>query len=625
MNRPTMLISALCSDLLTQHNLPTSKDLEVIQDRVKREGESFLFLTLPHLGSALETGLERGFLLRSDIGSFGHDKGSMLPRFLGGLWKKIFSRDGRLLQEPDGDAIFAIRQISYFMKKPKQLASESRNRKAIRKFRTVEEELERYTKICKEEFPLLRSVSNILWGNIFYDIHPEILVCRHGPGATAERKSANSRFTITHWNDRSQATFPLDIHGVSSFWEHSDLENVVLLSEEQEIPVRVVQVPKTMKTPRTIAIEPSHVQYMQQGLMQYVVQRIEKHRLTRDSIRFLDQSVNSDRARASSISRRSATLDLSDASDRVHLDLVKNIFKNSPLLPYLLSCRSGTALLPDSKQPLSLRKFASMGSAMCFPVEAMVFYTLIQVALHYYHNEVPTERSIKRFSREIAVYGDDLIIPTYSRAIVEACLQAVGLQVNQSKSFSEGFFRESCGGDFYKGYEVTPVYLRHLPIARFDHSNVEVLASLVATTNQLYKGGLWKTCQVLRDIINAALPRKWTVPLSQYVTSGISYFSLVSTQVTKFSFSLNSWTQKYLQLCPTKCSDPLSSMSSSLLKSLGGKKDQSQLGKPMGSWKENFPLSWVYQGVCSFDSSVKRGSFKVKSRWFNALIGIKVY
>ena len=411
MKRPTMLYRALVEEILRQHDLSASKDLQTIEGRIGKEGDGFLAISLPRLGSALETGLERGFITRSDCPSFGHDRRGTLPRLFKGLFMKIFHSDGRLKDQPDCDAIFALRQVCFWSKKPKALASNARNKAALRRFRSIEEELEAFGRICSESDPILERVSNILWTDIFSDISTTTFDCRHGPGVTAERKSANSRFQLTHWNRRSEECFPADVYAIKNFGDYAELENIHFLSEDEEIPVRITLVPKTMKTPRIIAIEPSHVMYMQQGLMNYVTKNIESHRLTRGSIRFRDQSANRDSARCASLNRKRATLDLSDASDRVHNALVNNVFKNSPILDYLQACRSSHAILPDDKTPLKLRKFASMGSAMCFPVEAMVFYTVIQVALHYLSGITPTHASIARYSRDIEIYGMTLLSP----------------------------------------------------------------------------------------------------------------------------------------------------------------------------------------------------------------------
>nr|QXV72597.1 MAG: RNA-dependent RNA polymerase [Grapevine-associated levi-like virus 6] len=403
--------------------------------------------------------------------------------------------------------------------------------------------------------------------------------------------------TSDFWTLRASHVFPLDIHGISSFSHWEKLSNVRLLGSRKEPPVRVISVPKTMKTPRIIAIEPSHIQYMQQGLMRYITPRLESHPIIGQSVHFSDQSINRDGARRCSIRKNRATMDLSEASDRVHNELVKNVFKNSPLLPYLQACRSETALVPGEKTSRVLEKFASMGSAVCFPTEAMVFYTLVLVGYHYHYGITPTRSSIKRFSSSIDVYGDDIICQSTVAGTVRATLEAFGLRVNQSKSFVKGFFRESCGGDYYKGTDVTPVYLRNrIPDGRRDPVGPTIIESLVATSNQLYKKGYWRSCQLLRDWIDQLA--KTRIPRCPYEGEGIFYQSAMFTTQCRYSRTLHTYTQRRIVLSPIKVRDSASG-EGSLLRALtvGG------------------------EHQIDFDHCVKRGAFKVKHRWVSATLG----
>lgn len=605
MKRPKSLYYVLVEEILFQHDLASSKDLKTISDRIEKEGESFLSITLPSLGAALETALEDGFLTRQSCPGFGHDRRGTLPRLFGGLFRKIFSKSGTILPDACPDAIYGIRQLCNWFKKPKASCTPSREREAVAKYRKTEEDLKRFRDICSTDDPIMTQVSNILWGgSIFSDLSPEKLIPRHGPGATAEKLSANSRYEIRTWYKRSEPCFPVDLYCSPNIGDVESMDRISLLDEECELPVRVVLVPKTVKTPRVIAIEPSHVQYMQQGLMLYLTEKIETHRLTKESIRFRDQSVNNDGARRASLDRKRATLDLSDASDRVHYELVRNIFKNSPLLPYLEQSRSRKALLPDSETPLEIEKFASMGSAVCFPVEAMVFYTLIHVALHYYSGLTPTFASIAKFSRDIDVYGDDIIVPTWSRRIVQTALEAVGLKVNEKKSFSRGFFRESCGGDYYKGYDVTPIYLRHQCPDELHHFDSTQVMSLVETSNQLYKKGLWKSCQHLRTILERGL--RTSIPRTPYKGAGLTWYSACFMTKLHWCQEHQGYVQKRIVYEPKKIGD-VASETGKLMKAL------LSLSHRRGSKSSSFELD--------FDRSVKRGVFKMKRRWVSATIG----
>lgn len=96
MKRPTMLFMCLVEEILRQHNLSASKDLQTIASRLEKEGEGFLSLSLPSLGASLEKALEDGLLTRQSTPSFGHDRRKTIPRFLKGLFSKIFSDVGIL-------------------------------------------------------------------------------------------------------------------------------------------------------------------------------------------------------------------------------------------------------------------------------------------------------------------------------------------------------------------------------------------------------------------------------------------------------------------------------------------------------------------------------------------------
>jgi len=160
-----MLLCVLIEEILSQHSLPANKDVETVQRRVENEGESFMTLTLPELGAALEAALESGFLTRQMCPSFGHNKRETLPRFLGGLFRKIFSEDGHLREDADPDAIFGVRQICYWHKKPKATCDDRRVKAAIDRYLSVEEDLRKYTDLCinLKYDTLFRRVSDIIW------------------------------------------------------------------------------------------------------------------------------------------------------------------------------------------------------------------------------------------------------------------------------------------------------------------------------------------------------------------------------------------------------------------------------------------------------------------------------
>jgi hypothetical protein len=417
---------------------------------------------------------------------------------------QVFDKDGKLLDSPSITAIIHVRQFCRMWKKINLECSSERNRAAINGYIKCEQDLESMildpNSSDSRRFSI---VSGILWSNVLSKVHNSILdqtlVPKHGPGVVADRISNNSKYIWRRWHQRLEHLFPVSkfaYHNEIGYLECSDV--LSLLNPDQEQPVRVVFVPKTVKTPRVIAVEPACNQYIQQALSTKLCSLIERDRLTGGHVNFTDQSVNAKLALESSKSGNFATLDLSEASDRVHNSVVKLLLSSAPLvLEAVQSCRSTSAKLPDGTLR-SLSKFASMGSALCFPIEAMVFYTICVERIIRKLNLPLSAKSVAYASNLVFVYGDDLIVPKDMVESVITGLEAFGLKVNHCKSFWTGKFRESCGVEAYDGVDVTTSYFRRvLPNSRRD---VRSIISAVELGNQLHNKWFFKTATLLFDI-----------------------------------------------------------------------------------------------------------------------------
>jgi len=203
---------------------------------------------------------------------------------------------------------------------------------------------------------------------------------------------------------------------------------------------------------------------------------------------------------------------MSEASDRVGLEHVESMLENLPCFrKWVLACRSTRAELPDG-QTIVLKKFASMGSALCFPIEALVFYTSIIASRIQAAGDRVDRRSVHHYGRDVYVYGDDLIVPADEAPVICDDLEALGFKVNRRKSFWNGKFRESCGVDAYAGQQVTPVYLRaDVPT---DRTDVVGLLSTMSTTEQLYSAGMWETAAALREAVEEIFGSLPEVPVN---------------------------------------------------------------------------------------------------------------
>lgn len=208
MKIPTMLTEALLAQASLDLGLSVKRDIEVIRYRVEHEGLSFLTISLPALSDALERGLESGLLtIPCGFARFGR-----LPHLFGGFFRRVFSRDGKLLDEPNVECIYYIRQLCRFWKKLKIGCTPEREAAAERQFIKVEEELLSVTQDMQRMDKVLDEVSRTLWFRVFPELDHSEFICRHGPGATAERLLSNERWRISKWYDRWEYTFPVDYH-----------------------------------------------------------------------------------------------------------------------------------------------------------------------------------------------------------------------------------------------------------------------------------------------------------------------------------------------------------------------------------------------------------------------------
>jgi len=414
--------------------------------------------------------------------------------------ERIFSPDGVLRTKADPDCVFAIRQICLFAKKLKLPCTRAREKAAESAFVQCESDLRSHVQVGNLA-DIFDSVSRIVWSDILSGGNPiNEYIPKHGPGTTEEGLRGNRKYRFPSWPLRLDREFPFvqfGIGSISNFPSGLDDHPVRMTSTRDETPVRVVFVPKTQKTPRVIAIEPVCMQYMQQAIATWLVPRIELlGAYTSGHVNFRDQSVNAKMALSSSKDGKFATLDMSEASDRVSSRLVWRMLSICPeFRRQVFACRSTRATLPSGRL-VHLRKFASMGSALCFPIESMVFYIAILSIRLQKSGDSVTPHNVRKHMMGVFVYGDDLIVPTDEAPAICETLSAFALKVNAHKSFWNGNFRESCGMDAFAGVDVTPVYVRRMcPVDRTDSHGV---ASLVSLANQFYLKGLWGTCKFLR-------------------------------------------------------------------------------------------------------------------------------
>jgi len=478
-------------------------DIKTVQCRFEHEGLSFLTITLPGFGKDFEKSLSQGFVDRSSFTGFRWRAG--LPRFLGGFLDLVFDRgSGLLLDVPSIDAILAIRQLALMYSKVAFPCSDAREKQAILNYVRCEKDVrEQDASLSLADMADFKRISSLLFSGLFARVDHAVyygeLIPKHGPGATADKLRGNAKYEQRTWTERLEEVFPSGEYLLPSWSYYDQLDAINILEPGAEIPVKVISVPKTQKTPRIIAVEPTAMQYAQQAVLEAILKALKRFDYLSMIVGFDDQTPNQRMARNGSRDGSEATLDLSDASDRVSNQLVRAMLEPHPHLHRAVdACRSRTADVPGEGK-LRLAKFASMGSALCFPFEAMVFTTLIFLGIERELNKPLSRDSVKLFSDKVRVYGDDIIIPTEFVQPVVGVLESFGSRVNADKSFWTGKFRESCGKEYYDGHDVSVVKVRQAFPTHREHATGVI--SIVSLRNQFYFAGYWQTCKWLDGVI----------------------------------------------------------------------------------------------------------------------------
>lgn len=208
---------------------------------------------------------------------------------------------------------------------------------------------------------------------------------------------------------------------------------------------RFATVPKNNVTDRPIDIQPTGNIFLQKG-----VGATFRRALRKVGINLNDQSHNRDMARKGSLDGSLATIDLSSASDMISSYIVLQLLPTA-WYKYLSAIRTEALNMPDGSV-LRLERFSSMGNGFTFELESLIFYALGKACL--IKLGLPSDPS------HFSVYGDDIVIDSRAASLLIEILEQAGFKPNVKKTFTEGPFRESCGGHYFNGAEVTPFYIR---------------------------------------------------------------------------------------------------------------------------------------------------------------------
>jgi hypothetical protein len=275
------------------------------------------------------------------------------------------------------------------------------------------------------------------------------------------------------------------------------------------------------------------------------------------------QPFNGQLAQLGSRFGRYVTIDLESASDSLGIKMMKSIL---PIqwFDLLMKLRSPVCRLP--KGSVELGMVGTMGNGFTFPLQTAVYACVVScvyrilgipqfvgdpdhpvrrvagVSLkHGRTSKAPKSQIVKSF-RNFGVFGDDIIVVAEAYRYVERLLTLLGMVINESKTFVEGPFRESCGYDWFDGQPCRPVFIKKLRTAQDTYVAINTLNRWSAMTKQY----LPNTVGYLRRSVLVTAP---IVPCDEGDTAGIHVPSDLAHGIRRGVFGI--W--KYLKDAPVPC------------------------------------------------------------------------
>ena len=518
------------------------RDMSRLKSASERLGESFFTIHLPAARKILDRAVSQGSLSPLDsIPFMGRINGrTLVPKLFSGLWLELFSVDGVLKQGADPNILLYLRTAFSLLKKLEGECSRSAAYAAVKEYYEIDTGLPEGASLWDSDGSFdhdlrgysLTDLSGVPTGGLFDGCdNPELPLLalaqqiadrastllgefipgewpfKHGPGATSEiPRGRGYKYLFPGWSRRLQRVFPGELFAIANPSILGEDFSIDSLCASSEAHARLIEVPKTYEAPRLIAAEPTCHQWCQQSIANFLAVRISQTHLGR-SIDFRRQDLSRSLALSSSKDGKLATIDLKSASDRISCQVIERVFRlNRPLLEAMIVCR--TRFIEnriDKKQPRlhKLRKFSTMGSALTFPVQSLLFYILTVTA------GLTVDYGGKaKFWREagdqVRVYGDDIIAPVAWVPTIERLLSLCHLRVNRNKTFSEGNFRESCGCDAFMGYDVTPLY-----VTQVDHGRSPTSAAAIRDiANNAFLKGFWHVSRWAEQLLPGRLRKE---------------------------------------------------------------------------------------------------------------------
>ena len=292
--------------------------------------------------------------------------------------------------------------------------------------------------------------------------HPYDILSRGGVGPGSAIGSIGKDFYTKFFSSRMATTrrglYDTYKRYIRSFpeWHNAELTRAYTYGEPDIVKGnRLDFVAKNDDISRSICVEPSLNMFYQKGFGSILESRMAN--LWGLNLTY-QQFKNRELARKGSFDGSFSTIDLSSASDSISLAMLKRVLPVD-FFNWLMLLRSPASKLPDGKL-LTLNMVSTMGNGYTFPLQTMLFACVVLSAFKV----DGLEPIFPWGDREgnFGVNGDDIVVPSRITSKVLRLLQLLGFTPNGDKTFVEGPFRESCGGDYFLGRNLRGVYIKTL-------------------------------------------------------------------------------------------------------------------------------------------------------------------
>lgn len=379
-------------------------------------------------------------------------------------WKKLLSLRVNPADYSDSEEYFKDVFITDFLRKVEvEIPGVDLEAEAVELFLQLEKENERtncrLSRFVDAQGPLDPGDTRILEflsemrktvGDLMGAI-PSRLDVKFGPGATFRDQGV---YTTVPDKITSIPTATLDSLDFLPFWWESAWGRSVAAEQLFNSPEvvrgnRFTSVPKDGLKRRGICIEPS-----MNVAWQLFIGKTLKTGLRSMGIDLKHgKQIHMSMAKRGSRDGSTFTLDMSNASDMNAYTMVKLVTPKR-WFDVLCSLRSPMTFVNGKWHLLS--KFSSMGNGFTFELETIIFASVVMTLAKLRGVELKP-------GINFGVYGDDIIAPITLFQDVVAVLKFLGHTPNLKKTFSDGKFRESCGGDYFDGIAVRPHHVETIP------------------------------------------------------------------------------------------------------------------------------------------------------------------